>query len=49
MEFNYDDYGTGLKKGELLNNARFEIIEKIGEGAFGFVYSAHDNENKGAK
>ena len=40
-----DIYDAGLKKGELLHNGRFEIIEKIGKGAFGAVYSAKDNQN----
>ena len=38
----------GLKKGELLND-RFEIIDKIGQGAFGSVYSAYDKQNKRKK
>ena len=49
MASNYDEYDTGLKKGELLNSGRFEIIEKIGQGGFGCVYSAHDNHNRGEK
>ena len=49
MESNYDEYDTGFKKGALLSNGRFEIIEKIGQGGFGLVYSAHDNENRGEK
>ena len=48
MASNYDELDTGLNKGELLNN-RFEIIEGIGQGGFGFVYSAHDNKNRGEK
>lgn len=39
---------AGLKKGELLNK-RFEIIENIGQGGFGCVYSAHDNKKRGEK
>ena len=38
-----------VKKGELLNNGRFELIEKIGQGGFGCVYSAHDNQNRGER
>ena len=49
MASNYDAYDTGLKKGEILNNGRFEIIKKIGQGRFGLVYSAYDNENRGEK
>ena len=49
MASNYDMYDTGFKKGEILNNGRFEIIEKIGQGGFATVYSAHDNENRGEK
>ena len=45
----YDIYDSSLKKGELLNNGQFEIVEKIGQGGFGTVYSAHDNENRGEK
>ena len=48
MASNYDLYSTGLTQGTLLNS-RFEIIEKIGQGGFGQVYSAHDNENRGEK
>ena len=44
-----DEYQTCFKKGELLNNGRFEIIEGIGNGGFGSVYSAHDNQNRGEK
>ena len=48
MASNYDMYDTGLKEGEILKS-RFEIIKKIGQSGFGFVYSVHDNENKGEK
>ena len=48
MASNHYELNTGLKKGELLNK-RFEIIEGIGKGGFGFVYSAHDNENRREK
>ena len=48
MASNYEMYDAGLKEGEILNN-RFEIIKKIGQGGFGFVYIAHDNENRGEK
>jgi len=49
MESNSKEYDTRLKKGDLLNKNRYEIIEKIGVGSFGRVYSAHDNENRGEK
>ena len=49
MASNYDEYDNALKSGELLNNGRFEIIEKIGQGGFGLVYSAYDNQNRGEK
>lgn len=49
MASKYDKYDTGLKKGELLNNDRFEIIEAIGQGGFGYVYSANDNQNNRKK
>jgi serine/threonine protein kinase len=48
MASNYDLYSSGLTQGTLLNS-RFEILEKIGQGGFGQVYSAHDNENRGEK
>ena len=31
-----------IKTGDLINN-RFTLIKKLGEGAFGFVWSAYDN------
>ena len=43
------ELNTGLTQGTLLNNGRFELIEKIGQGGYGYVYSAHDNQNKGEK
>ena len=49
MASNYEEYSTGIKKGELLHKDRFEIIKQIGQGGFGFVYSARDNENRGEK
>ena len=49
MASNYDLYDNALKSGDLLNDGRFEIIEKIGQGGFGFVYSAYDNQNRGEK
>ena len=49
MASNYDSYSAGLTQGALLNNNRFEIIEKIGHGGFGQVYSAHDNQNNREK
>ena len=42
------ELNTGLTQGTLLNN-RFELIEKIGRGGYGCVYSAHDNQNKREK
>lgn len=45
----YDIYDNDLKKGELLNNGQFEIIEKISQGGFGTVYSSHDNKNRREK
>ena len=44
-----DIYDIGLKKGELLNSGRFEIIEEIGKGGFGALYSAKDNQNSEEK
>jgi hypothetical protein len=49
MTSSFEEYDTELKKGNLLNENRYEIIEKIGQGSFGVVYSAHDNENRGEK
>ena len=49
MASNYDIYDNDLKKGELLNNGRFEVIERISQGAFGTVYSSHDNQNRREK
>ena len=49
MALNYDKNCNGLKKGELIHNGQFEIIKQIGYGGFGFVYSAHDNDNRGEK
>ena len=49
MASNYDEYNNELKSGELLNDGRFEIIEKIGQGSFGFVSSAYDKQNRGEK
>ena len=35
MASNYDEYDCALKSGELLNNGRFEIIEKmVASGSF---------------
>ena len=48
MASNHYELNTGLTQGTLLNN-RFELIESIGQGGFGTVYSAHDNQNKGEK
>lgn len=31
-----------INTGDLINN-RFSLINKLGEGAFGFVWSAYDN------
>ena len=41
-------YNTEIRKGELLND-RFEIIDKVGHGGFGSVYSAYDKQNKRKK
>ena len=49
MASNCDECSTALKKGELLHNGQFELIEKIGQGGFGKVYSAHDNQNNREK
>ena len=48
MTSSYDEFHAEVKKGHLLND-RFEIIENIGQGGFGCVYSAHDNENRGER
>ena len=45
----FDEFRAEVKKGDLLNNGRFEIIENIGQGGFGCVYSAHDNEKRGER
>ena len=44
-----DIYDAGLKKGELLHNGRFEIIEELKKGGFGAVYSAKDIQNSEEK
>jgi serine/threonine protein kinase len=48
MASNHHESNTGLTQGTLLNN-RFELIENIGQGGYGVVYSAHDNQNKREK
>ena len=50
MASNYNEqHSTELKEGDLLHKDRFKIIKKIGQGGFGFVYCARDNQNKGEK
>ena len=44
-----DIYDIDLKKGELLNSGRFEIIEEIERGGFGAVCSAKENQNSKEK
>ena len=48
MASNFDDYENDLRKGTILNS-RFEIIQRIGEGGFGIVYKAFDNDNEKEK